>query len=59
MLLGVDPELRDLLVDAGHRMRIYVPFGEAWYEYSIRRLQENPSIAGYVAVDAARALLGR
>jgi proline dehydrogenase len=59
MLLGVDPELRDLLVHAGHRMRIYVPFGEAWYEYSIRRLQENPSIAGYVAVDAARALLGR
>jgi proline dehydrogenase len=59
MLLGVDPELRDLLVDAGHRMRIYVPFGEAWYEYSVRRLQENPSIAGYVAVDAARALLGR
>jgi proline dehydrogenase len=59
MLLGVDPELRDLLVDAGHRMRIYVPFGEAWYAYSIRRLQENPSIAGYVAVDAARALLGR
>lgn len=48
MLLGVDEELRDVIVAAGHRLRIYVPFGKHWYAYSIRRLQENPEIAGHV-----------
>jgi proline dehydrogenase len=51
MLLGVDEELRGILVGAGHKVRIYVPFGEEWYEYSSRRLKENPKIAGYVAKD--------
>jgi proline dehydrogenase len=51
MLLGVDEELRNILVRAGHRLRVYVPFGEDWYEYSSRRLKENPRIAGYVAKD--------
>ena len=51
MLLGVDEELRGILVRAGHKVRIYVPFGEDWYEYSSRRLKENPKIAGYVAKD--------
>jgi proline dehydrogenase len=51
MLLGVDEELRNILVRAGHRLRVYVPFGEDWYEYSSRRLKENPKIAGYVAKD--------
>ncbi len=32
----------------GFTVRIYVPFGEAWYDYSKRRLKENPNIAGYV-----------
>lgn len=45
MLLGVDPELRDLIVAEGHRLRIYVPYGEDWLGYSRRRLQENPNIA--------------
>lgn len=45
MLLGVDPELRDLIVAEGHRMRIYVPYGKEWLGYSKRRLQENPNIA--------------
>ena len=35
------------MIDAGHRMRVYVPFGRQWYAYSIRRLRENPQIAGY------------
>ncbi len=48
MLLGVDEELRDVIVNAGHRLRIYVPYGKHWYAYSVRRLQENPQIAGYV-----------
>jgi proline dehydrogenase len=56
MLLGVRPELGDELVLGGHRLRIYVPFGRRWYEYSIRRLQENPKLAGYVAVDTLKRL---
>ena len=56
MLLGVRPELGDELVREGHRLRIYVPFGRQWYEYSLRRLQENPKIAGYVALDTLRRL---
>jgi proline dehydrogenase len=56
MLLGVRPELGDELVREGHRLRIYVPFGQRWYEYSIRRLQENPKLAGYVALDTLKRL---
>ena len=48
MLLGVRPELRRRLVREGHRVRLYVPFGEHWYGYSVRRFKENPEIAGYV-----------
>ena len=51
MLLGVRRERGDELVADGHRLRVYVPFGQRWYEYSLRRLQENPKIAGYVAGD--------
>ena len=51
MLLGVRPALGDALVRQGHRLRIYTPFGRDWYEYSLRRLQENPRIAGYIAAD--------
>jgi proline dehydrogenase len=54
MLLGVEPELRQIIVDAGHPMRVYVPFGEQWYAYSMRRMRENPKIAGHVA----RTVLG-
>ena len=59
LLLGVKEPLRDRLIGAGHRVRIYVPYGEAWYGYSLRRLKENPSIAGYVARDVLRGLAGR
>ena len=31
-----------------YKVRIYVPFGEDWYDYSIRRLKENPNIVGYI-----------
>jgi proline dehydrogenase len=54
MLLGVRASRGDELVRAGHRLRVYVPFGTHWYEYSLRRLQENPKIAGYVAADTLR-----
>jgi proline dehydrogenase len=57
MLLGVRSERGDELVAEGHRLRVYVPFGRQWYEYSLRRLQENPKIAGYVAADTLGRLL--
>jgi proline dehydrogenase len=57
MLLGVRPELGDELIRDGHRLRIYTPFGRHWYAYSMRRLQENPKIAGYIAADTVGRLL--
>jgi proline dehydrogenase len=48
MLLGVDEKLRQIIIDAGHRLRVYVPYGQEWYAYSTRRLKENPKMAGYV-----------
>ena len=57
MLLGVRKALGDELVRQGHRLRIYTPFGRDWYAYSIRRLQENPKIAGYIASDTLGRLL--
>jgi proline dehydrogenase len=59
MLLGVRPERGDELAVEGHKLRIYVPFGRHWYAYSLRRLQENPRIAGYIAADTVGRLLGR
>jgi len=59
MLLGVAEPLGDRLVREGHRLRIYVPFGEHWYAYSLRRLQENPKIAGYIAADTLGRLVPR
>jgi proline dehydrogenase len=54
MLLGVRDALRGELIAAGRPVRVYVPYGARWYEYSLRRLQENPKVAGHVA----RAALG-
>lgn len=48
MLLGVTEKLRDKLVADGHKMRIYVPFGKRWYQYSMRRFKENPNVVGAV-----------
>jgi proline dehydrogenase len=48
MLLGVRERLRDEILAAGHPLRIYVPYGRSWYGYSLRRLRENPAIAGHV-----------
>jgi proline dehydrogenase len=56
LLLGVREEVADELVRGGHTVRIYVPYGRKWYEYSLRRLQENPKLAGYVARDVVRHL---
>lgn len=48
MLLGVDDQLRKILLEGGHRLRVYVPYGRDWYPYSIRRLRENPEVARHV-----------
>jgi proline dehydrogenase len=45
MLYGVTPDLRQSIVDKGHKMRVYVPFGKQWFNYSTRRLKENPKMA--------------
>ena len=48
MLYGVTPELRQSVINKGHRMRVYVPFGKQWFNYSTRRLKENPKIAQHI-----------
>jgi proline dehydrogenase len=48
MLLGVRPEKRAALIAEGHPLRVYTPFGKDWYGYSVRRLKENPEMAGHV-----------
>ncbi len=48
MLYGVTPELRRSVMEKGHRMRVYVPFGKDWFGYSTRRLKENPKMANYI-----------
>lgn len=58
ILLGVRELRGDRLVSDGHRVRIYVPYGREWYAYSLRRLQENPKIAGYIASDTLGRLFG-
>jgi proline dehydrogenase len=59
MLLGVREARAKELVAAGHRLRVYVPFGEHWYGYSLRRLQENPAMAGTIARATVGRVLGR
>ena len=48
MIYGVNKEMGKKILADGHRLRIYVPYGEEWLAYSIRRLKENPDIAGHI-----------
>lgn len=48
MLYGVTPGLRKSIIDKGHRLRVYIPFGEDWFPYSTRRLKENPKMASLI-----------
>ena len=48
MLYGVTPELRSSIINNGHRMRVYVPFGKDWFGYATRRLKENPRMASLI-----------
>ena len=56
MLLGVTPKRGDGLTAGGHRLRVYVPYGQDWYAYSLRRLRENPEMAQYIARDTIAEL---
>jgi proline dehydrogenase len=48
MLYGVTPKLRESIVNDGHTMRVYVPFGEKWFGYCTRRMKENPKMASQI-----------
>ena len=54
MLLGVDEQLRQIILDDGHRLRVYVPYGKDWLPYSKRRLKENPSIARHALIQMVK-----
>jgi proline dehydrogenase len=54
MLYGIRRDLQASFVAAGHRMRIYVPFGREWFPYFMRRLGERPENVGFVL----RSILG-
>lgn len=58
MLYGVEEELRQILVDRGHPVRVYLPFGKEWFAYSVRRLKENPKMVGYILANAGTILRG-
>ena len=55
LLMGVRRREADRLLAAGHRVRIYVPYGSDWHQYSLRRLKHNPQVATHVI----RAFFGR
>jgi proline dehydrogenase len=48
MLYGVTPKLREGILNEGHTMRVYVPYGKQWFGYSTRRLKENPKMASHI-----------
>lgn len=55
MLYGIRRDLQDRLAQSGCRVRVYVPFGSAWYPYLMRRLAERPANLGFFA----RSVAGR
>ena len=59
MLLGVTTHLRDILISAGHKLRVYVPFGKEWKQYSTRHLKENPDIVGHVSKNVIKKMFGK
>ena len=59
MLYGVDHELRRIIVNSGHKLRVYVPFGKEWFAYSIRRLKENPKMVNYIMKNTIHKILGK
>ncbi len=58
MLYGVRRDLQDQLRSRGFNMRVYIPFGTAWYPYLMRRLAERPANVGFMVGSVVRELLG-
>jgi proline dehydrogenase len=54
MLYGIRRDLQTSLVKDGYRMRVYVPFGEQWFPYFMRRLGERPANVGFVLKSLVR-----
>ncbi|MEI7422062.1 MAG: proline dehydrogenase family protein [Prolixibacteraceae bacterium] len=48
MLYGVTSNLRRSILDKGYAMKVYVPFGKQWFNYSTRRLKENPNMVWHI-----------
>jgi len=57
MLLGVEPQLKQIILQQGYPLQIYVPFGKEWYAYSLRRLKESPDVTGHVMRGTLRRML--
>lgn len=56
MLYGVEEQLRRILLDSGHPVRVYLPFGKEWLAYSLRRIRENPKMVGYILANGGELL---
>jgi proline dehydrogenase len=54
MLYGVRRDLQTALLDEGYNLRVYVPFGEAWYPYLMRRLAERPANVMFIVTSVLR-----
>ena len=52
MLYGIRRDLQRQLVPKGYRLRLYVPFGKAWYPYYMRRLAERPANVFFHAAES-------
>ena len=60
ILHGVPMEKKlQQLIKEGNKVRVYVPYGDNWYDYSVRRLKENPKMAGYIIKNIFSKVLGR
>ena len=59
MLYGIRDSEQRRLADAGHAMRVYVPFGTQWYGYFVRRLAERPANLTFFLRALAGGLLSR
>jgi proline dehydrogenase len=55
MLFGVRRDLQERLAQQGYRVKVYVPFGSAWYPYLMRRMAERPANLRFFL----RSVLGR
>jgi proline dehydrogenase len=55
MLYGIRRDIQKRLVNEGYRLRLYVPYGKAWYPYFMRRLAERPANVLFLARNLLRS----